>query len=608
MSRARLLVIGVAVLLVGGVVFVQTETGFRRLVVPLVGGLVPGTLEARGGRLGLGGTLEARGLRFDAPERGVTAVVEELVADVSLVSAAFGDKLHVDRLRLVGAEIDLVPPAGARESEPADEDEARRPLDFRGLIAVSVAEVEVRDLVFRSRDEGGTQIEVGPLQLGVSRLVAGETGTIELSTPAEVRGPENAHRVDELKLSARVAQTAGGALESWKATAEAGITGIGGSDATSFSLGSDGSVRDDALAASTHLRAERAGSLLGEARLHATTSADPEARNVVNASLVLHSVTEEFVNPLIAPLGRGRVASARIDGKLDVVADAPLDLAKPPRRATGELSIGRLDYRTLRIASARAELDASPGSFSVRLHPSQVNQGRISGALVLEATAGQERLEVDLKTLKLDLVAISQAFREDLPAKVEGVLDLDAALSSQVPAGTDVRERAQGSIRTRIKRARIEGFNLMGFLATRSGVEAFQAIPLDDFDVDASAPVLDGVASFHEAEVRSAAMQMLVNGTVGLTGSLDLTIEAFVGPGIGSMLEELGIDIPVITRAERLVALPAAIRVSGPFADLRYAATAPRTRERTGEAVGSGSEAVDKAAREVEGLFRRLRK
>jgi len=145
----------------------------------------------------------------------------------------------------------------------------------------------------------------------------------------------------------------------------------------------------------------------------------------------------------------------------------------------------------------------------------------------------------------------------------------------------------------------------MSFLAEQSGVEAFKAIPIDDFDVDADVEIKDGVAYFEEDQVKAAAAELLVNGTVVLTGSADLTIEAFVGPSVSGTLARFGIDASGLEKYERMTGLPVAIRVSGPFESLSYGPTVPRTTERTGKAVDSTSQQVDKAVKGVTDWFKK---
>ena len=158
---------------------------------------------------------------------------------------------------------------------------------------------------------------------------------------------------------------------------------------------------------------------------------------------------------------------------------------------------------------------------------------------------------------------------------------------------------------TQLKRGRIEGFNLMSFLAEQSGVEAFKAIPIDDFDVSADVEIRNGVASFDEAEVKAAAAELVVNGTVALEGSADLTIEAFVGPSVSKTLGGFGVDLSAVKQYERMSSLPVAVRVSGPFENLSYGPTTARTAERSGKAADSAGQQIDKTVKGVKDWFKK---
>jgi hypothetical protein len=326
---------------------------------------------------------------------------------------------------------------------------------------------------------------------------------------------------------------------------------------------------------------------------------------VVSASVALRSLNEAFLNPIIAPLRRGLIERAQITGSLDVTADLPIDVMDLSTRANGELSVERFDYRTLNVSGARLTVDAPPGKLIAELAPTRINRGQISARMSLEESGDEERLQAALSTRALDLTALAEAFREDLPTSVEGILDLSASVSSKAPPGADLRETVNGNVRLKLERGRVQGFNVMSFLAEQSGVEAFKAVPIDDFDVDADVEIKNGVAHFEEDEVEAAAAELVVNGTVALEGSADLTIEAFVGPSVSGTLGRFGIDASSLKQYERMTGLPVAIRVSGPFENLSYGPTTPRTTERTGKAADSGSQQIDKAVKGVTDWFKK---
>jgi hypothetical protein len=326
---------------------------------------------------------------------------------------------------------------------------------------------------------------------------------------------------------------------------------------------------------------------------------------VASASVVLHSLNEAFLNPIIAPLRRGLIERAKIAGSLDITTDLPIEMTGLPTLADGELSIESFDYRTLSVSGARLTVDATPGKLVAELRPTRINRGQVSARVSREESGGEEGLQAVLRTRTLDLTALAEAFREDLPTSVEGILDVSASVSSKAPPDADLRETANGNVRVQLARGRIEGFNLMSFLAEQSGVEAFKAIPIDDFDVDADVEIKDGVAYFEEDEVKAAAAELVVNGTVVLKGSADLTIEAFVVPSLSKTLGRFGVDMSGLKQYERMTGLPVAVRVSGPFENLSYGPTTPRTVERTGKAVDSGSEEVDKAVKGVTDWFKK---
>jgi hypothetical protein len=531
-------------------------------------------------------------------------LVEDFFVDVSLTSLLSGPGPQIDRLRLHGAEIEVAPP-----EEIADEQKPEPEADGEGrlLLPVSIAEAEIRDLRLRLFEGDAAWAQLSSERLTVTGLVPGETGRITWLASGHVEPPGEALAYDaDVDLKAEVGRTSDGFVEKWAVSLVADVSGIPDARQTRFSLASTGSFpAANEVSASSRLRAEREGEVLGEVDASVSTSPNSDGGGVVSASVVLHSLNEAFLNPIIAPLRRGLIKRAKIAGSLNVTAALPIDVTDLPIRADGELSIERFDYRTLSVSGARLTVDATPGKLTAELGPTRINRGQVSARVSREESGGEERLQAVLRTRALDLTALAQAFRENLPTSVEGILDLSASVSSKAPPDADLRETANGNVQVKLVRGRIQGFNLMSFLAQQSGVEAFKAIPIDDFDVDADVEIKDGVAYFEEDAVKAAAAELLVNGTVVLTGSADLTIEAFVGPSVSGTLKRFGIDASGLEQYERMTGLPVAVRVSGPFENLSYGPTTPRTAERTGKAVDSGSQQVDKAVKGVTDWFKK---
>ena len=609
MNRSRL-ILGVSVLplvlLLVALAYLQTGSGFQRVLVPLASRFAPGSIDVASGRLGLGGSLEAKALRFESDALGVRVMIEDLFVDVALTSLLSGPGPQIDQLRLVGAEIEVSPTeAIADEQEP--EAEAEGDDDGRLLLPASIAEADIRDLRLRLLEGEDPWAQLSSEQLRVTGLVPGETGRITwlASGHVEPSGEDLAYD-GEVDLKAEVGRTSDGFLEAWTASLVAGVTGIPDARPTRFTLDSTGSFpRAGEATAATRLRAEREGKSVGDVEATLSTSTNSEGGAVASASVALHSLNEAFLNPIIALLNRGLIERAEISGSLDVTTDFPIDATGLPTRADAELSVERLDYRTLSVSGARLTVDATPAKLTAELAPTQVNRGRVSARVSRETSAEEERLHAALQTRALDLTALAKAFREDLPTSVEGILTLSVSLSSQAPPGADLRKTANGNVKTQLKRGRIQGFNLMSFLAEQSGVTAFKAIPIDDFDVDADVAIRNGVAHFDEDEVKASTAELVVNGTVALEGSADLTIEAFVGPSVSKTLGGYGIDMSGLKQYQRMSSVPVAIRVSGPFENLSYLPTAPRTAERTGKAADSAGEQIEKGVKGVKDWFKK---
>jgi hypothetical protein len=607
MSRSRVLVIAL-VAFVAGLVYIQTGDGFRRVLLPIANGFVPGHLSVESGRLGLTGTLEAKAVELDSQDLGIQVAVGDFFVSLSIFSLLFGPP-HIEELRLYDVDVSIAQREGEEES-PAKESEERGIERFLAL-PLHATTADVQRVRVQLLQDDVPWADVKTEHLSITSLTAGETGQISSATTVVLTPPEEGgiDYAGEIELEAEIAQTSGGRIEGWKVSVVANVSGVLDGGQTTFTIDSTGEIAADrALTAQTRLLAKRGSTLLGEVDTSISTADGPEGSAVAKASVQLRSLSEAFLNPLIAPLRRGHIDRAKISGDFELSADLPLDTSAPPRRAKGQISIERFDYRTLRVAQGLAKLDFSADSISAELAPTRINRGRLSGKLNLDSIGSEQKLAANVQASKLDLAAIARAFREDMPTAIEGILDLSATLASQAPPDADLRKTANGNVEVHLKGGRIEGFNLMSFLAEQSGVEAFKAIPLDDFDVDASPRIENGVAYLKEAAVKAAAAELLINGSVALMGSADLTIEAFVGPSIATTLSRFGVKMDSVRTYERLTSVPVAIGVSGPFDDLSSGPTQGRTIDRAGDAVDAGSGAVDDSVKGVVDWLRKKQK
>jgi len=592
MSRSRVFVIAL-VAFVAGLVYIQTGDGFRRVLLPVANGFVPGHLSVESGRLGLTGTLEAKAVELDSQDLGIQVTVGDFFVSLSIFSLLFGPP-HIEEIRLYDVDVSIAQQEGEEES-PAKESEERGIERFLAL-PLHATTADVQRVRVQLLQDDVPWADVKTEHLSITSLTAGETGQISSATTVVLTPPEEGgvDYAGEIELEAEIAQTSGGRIERWKLSLVANVSGPLDGGQTTFTIDSTGEVAADRdLTAQTRLLAKRGSTLLGEVDTSISTADGPEGSAVAKASVQLRSLSEAFLNPLIAPLRRGHIDRAKISGDFELTADLPLDTSQPPRSAKGKISVERFDYRTLRVAQGLATLDLSADSISAELAPTRINRGRLSGKLDLDSIGSEQKLAANLQASKLDLTAIARAFREDMPTALEGVLDLSATLASQAPQNTDLRKTANANVEVHLKGGRIEGFNPMSFLAEKSGVDAFRAIPLDDFDVDAGPRIVDGVAYLEEATVKATAAEVVINGSVDLMGSADLTIEAFVGASIATTLSRFGVEGDSLRTYERLTSIPVAIGVSGPFDDLSYGPTQGRTIDRAGDAVDTGSGAVD---------------
>jgi len=79
LRNLSLFLLGMILLLVVFVLYLQTQHAFRHIILPLVAAVVPGELRVNTGSLTFPATLELTGLSYQQPKRGLSLQIDQLL-------------------------------------------------------------------------------------------------------------------------------------------------------------------------------------------------------------------------------------------------------------------------------------------------------------------------------------------------------------------------------------------------------------------------------------------------------------------------------------------------------------------------------------------------
>jgi AsmA protein len=249
-------------------------------------------------------------------------------------------------------------------------------------------------------------------------------------------------------------------------------------------------------------------------------------------------------------------------------AETPVDLsALKGVNANGKLHVGALQVRGLKLADVRAEVKAANGRADIAPHSANLYEGKVAGALSLQAEGNRIALKENLTGIAIGPLLKDVAQKDMLEGKGNITLDVNAA----GPTVEAMKKALAGSARVELKDGAYKGFNLAEALrkakAALGGSKdekaaADQTKQTDFSEMSASFTIKNGVAHNEDLEVKAPLFRIGGQGDINIgSSSLDYTTKATVvatskGQG-GAELEELaGLTVPV--------------RLSGPFDAVKY--------------------------------------
>jgi AsmA protein len=247
--------------------------------------------------------------------------------------------------------------------------------------------------------------------------------------------------------------------------------------------------------------------------------------------------------------------------------ETPVDLsALKGINATGKLQVGALQVRGLKLADVRAEVKAANGRADIAPHSANLYEGKVAGALSLQADGNRIALKENLTGISIGPLIKDVAQKDMLEGRGNIALDVNAA----GPTVEAMKRALAGTARVELKDGAYKGFNLAEALRKAKAVfgskdekaAADQTKQTDFSEMSASFTIKNGVAHNEDLEVKAPLFRVGGKGDIDIGKSrLDYTTNATVvsttkGQG-GAELESLsGLTVPV--------------QLSGPFDDVKY--------------------------------------
>jgi hypothetical protein len=527
-----------------GLAVIQTPRGFKMVVLPLAERWSGGTLQAESGRLSLDGRVEVAGLTYRSSDATLALSTDHLVVSLDPLSFLLEDDPLVHELELIGAR--LVSREAAHEPVPARAPEpASAPAQ---LIPFTVERARLRDVTaeFIRRDavELGIEVVDGSLE----GLAPGQTAHLEATTEITV-APDDPARKEHIatKLEVGLRQDATRTSFEWSgnfdATVREGIQ-TAAVQRVVFSSAMRGSYKDAGdgqgqLRARAFIDARRKETAIGSVVAELEWVRGPGA-NRIDAALELSSITQDFLNPFLVPLGSARLASARLDGDVEVRTEADRTTFESQLRAKDwTLASGDRHGRTPPV-DLRSEVSgvwqAATRELVVSAAELAIDDG---GQPVVHA-----RLE-DSVTLSLDEASRQEAAQQEKATALRGTLELKGISAARIRPWLKV---IHSSALDRIERGLATGHFEISGAGKGQHIEVQGELRLRDVVVDGSgeggplgpfagtARIDASLGQLRQLEIKEADLRLTPKGlqpplTVQVTGSYLLRDAELEGGG-----------------------------------------------------------------------------
>jgi AsmA protein len=248
--------------------------------------------------------------------------------------------------------------------------------------------------------------------------------------------------------------------------------------------------------------------------------------------------------------------------------ETPVDLsALKDLNANGKLHVGALQVRGLKLADVRADVKAANGRADIAPHSANLYEGKVAGALSLQANGNRIALKEDLTGISIGPLLKDVAQKDMLEGHGNIALDVNAA----GPTVEAMKKALAGTARVQLKDGAYKGFNLAEALrkakaalggSKEEKAAADQTKQTDFSELSASFLIKNGVAHNEDLDVKAPLFRIGGGGDIDIGNSrLDYTTKATV---VGTSKGQGGAEL------EQLSGLTVPVKLSGPFDDIKY--------------------------------------
>ena len=223
--------------------------------------------------------------------------------------------------------------------------------------------------------------------------------------------------------------------------------------------------------------------------------------------------------------------------------DAAVDLSGlKGLNAQGQLQVGALQVRGLKLSSLKAQLKAAGGRAEISPHSASLYEGELSGALSLDGNANRIALKETLSNVSVGPLLRDLAHQDRLEGKGNVALELTAA-GATVSA---MKRSLAGAAKVRLRDGAIKGIDIAELLrraraaaGKQSGQAADSKERTDFSELSASFSIKNGVAHNEDLDIKSPLLR------IGGSGDIDIgrsTISYLVK---ASVVATAGVTVPV---------------------------------------------------------------
>jgi AsmA protein len=268
------------------------------------------------------------------------------------------------------------------------------------------------------------------------------------------------------------------------------------------------------------------------------------------------------------PKEEAKPAATAAPAKPGAQQETPVDLsALKGLNASGKLHVGALQVRGLKLADVRADVKAANGRADIAPHSANLYEGKVAGALSLQADGNRIALKEDLKGISIGPLLKDVAEKDLLAGRGNVGLDVSAA----GPTVEAMKKALAGSARVELKDGAIKGFNLAEALrkakaalggSKEEKAAADQTKQTDFSEMSASFVIKNGVAHNEDLDVKAPLFRIGGGGDIDIGNSqLNYVTKATV---VGTSKGQGGAEL------EQLSGLTVPVRLSGPFDAIKY--------------------------------------